>query len=102
MNVPHLRRTSAFVEVVDVLRDERHFPRILPLKPRNGAMRVVGLFGEKETPPVVVKALDDIRLKASTDTVMALYKSLGGNDQVAKGPRLRDAAKNDLGSRFQK
>ena len=48
------------------------------------------------------KALDDNRLRESTDAVMALYKELGGNDQAAKGPHLRDAVKKDLMERFKK
>lgn len=47
-------------------------------------------------------SLDDIRLKASTDTVMAFYKDLGGNDQVAKGPHLREAVKKALANHFLK
>lgn len=55
-----------------------------------------------------VQALADINVDAITDDVLtesvkaveAAYKSLGGNDQVAKGPQLVLAVKQDLAKRF--
>ena len=60
-------------------------------------MHAVACLAEKAAPEsqeiaaIDPKALDDNRLGASADSVKALYEALGGNDQVAKGPHLRNA-----------
>lgn len=72
------------------------------------AMHAVACLVEKAEPEsqeiaaIDPKALDDNRLGASTDSVKALYEALGGNDQVAKGPHLRNALRKDLEDRFPK
>jgi hypothetical protein len=55
-----------------------------------------------------VQALSDIKVEAITEDVLTesvkavevAYKALGGNDQVAKGPQLVLAVKQDLSKRF--
>lgn len=92
----HLRNTSGFD-----LKDRTNLRYYV-------AMHSVACLAGKAAPEsqdiaaLDLKALDCTCFKASSDTVLALYKKLGGTDQVAKGPLLRDAVKEDLVSRFVK
>ena len=79
----------------------------LAAKDRNNLRFYVAMHGAltlcgKQKPSAVelakidVSNLDTATIKKSVDVVKQMYINLGGNDEVAKGPKLLDAINNNL------
>jgi len=83
----------------------------MPLMDRNNlrfyiAMHATAMVAQTAHPTVTtlasldIKSISDSTLQASTQIVRPLYETLGGNDQVAKGPDLLKDVLKDLEYRF--
>ena len=93
-----MRRVEAYLksQSAGLASKDRNNPRFYV------AMYVAISLVGKPNPPISVLAkfdltkLDDVAVKTSFDLVKSEYESLGGTDQVAKGPSLLEALRQHL------